>query len=150
MEKTSLDNVNTVHQLANLFWKLNKFRQTLMCSMCVTQTVTITFSESLFKTICQRSDFNVRQSWFVFCFHLILKKQQLSLLTKASQFQFTFHLLATLLLVVLMQHWRQAVLKTSHQSLECFDFLPFLHQLTVHLPFWSSHACLAETFFLKP
>ena len=65
MEKTSLDNVNTVHQLANLFWKLNKFRQTLMCSMCVTQSVTITFSESLFKTICQRSDFNVHQSVLV-------------------------------------------------------------------------------------
>ena len=92
MEKTSLDNVNTVHQLANLFWKLNKFRQTLMCSLCVTQSVTITFSESLFQTICQRSDFIVHQSWFVFCFHLILKKTAPFSVNKRKSFNLPFTL----------------------------------------------------------
>ena len=95
MEKTSLDNVNTVHQLANLFWKLNKFRQTLVCSitsMCVTQSVTMTFSESLFQTVCQRSDFIVHQSWFVFCFHLVLKKTAPFSVNKRKSFNLPFTL----------------------------------------------------------
>ena len=116
--------MNTVNQLANLFWELNKFRHTLMCSMCVTQSVTITFSESLFQTICQRSDFIVQQSWFVFCFHLILKKTARFSVNKRKSF--SIYLSSSCNLASSCAH---ATLETScfaNQSSSIFGVLQFL------------------------